>query len=91
MSLKVIIPTLLRKITNDKEEVEAQATTIKELIENLDSSFPGFRARVCEENGDLRRFINIYVNGEDIRFLDDLATRTTDGAEISIVPAIAGG
>ena len=91
MSQKVIIPTLLRRFTNDKEEVEVQATTIKDLIATLDKNYPGFQARVCEETGELRRFINIYVNGEDIRFLDDLATRTTDGAEISIVPAIAGG
>ncbi len=91
MSLKLIIPTALRKITSDEDVVEVEPGTIQEIIARLDQSYSGFRARVCEEDGRLRRFINIYVDGEDIRFLDNLSTRVPDGAELSIILAIAGG
>ena len=91
MSLRVIIPTPLRKFTASTEAVEVDAATVKELIGTLESRFPGFRERICNEEGALRRFINIYVEGEDIRFLQELDTPIKDGSEVSIVPAIAGG
>jgi sulfur-carrier protein len=91
MSLKVVIPTPLRKFTSGMETVEVEATTIKEVLDSLDSKYPGFRASVCDESGSLRRFINIYLDGEDVRFLENLATPVSDGSEIAIVPAISGG
>ena len=91
MSLTVSIPTPFRRLTGDVDTVEVEASSVEELIDRLDKRFPGFRSRLCEEGGGLRRFINIYVDGEDVRFLDNLLTRVPDGAEVSIVPAIAGG
>ncbi|PYS27548.1 MAG: molybdopterin synthase sulfur carrier subunit [Acidobacteria bacterium] len=91
MSLKVVIPAPLRKFTNGAESVEVEAATVQEVLNNLDSKYPGFRASICDESGSLRRFINIYINGEDVRFLENLATPVTDGAEVAIVPAISGG
>jgi molybdopterin synthase sulfur carrier subunit len=91
MPLTIAIPTPLRRVTGDAHTVEVPPGTIAEIIQSLESQYPGFRARLCEESGELRRFINIYVDGEDVRFLDNLATRVQDGAEVSIVPAIAGG
>jgi sulfur-carrier protein len=87
----VLIPTPLRKLTNELEEVSAAGANIGELLDNLDAAFPGLKNRVCDEAGNVRRFVNIFVNGEDIRFLDDKATPVKDADEISIVPAIAGG
>ena len=91
MSLKLTIPTPLRSITKQIDIVEVEPGTVGEIIARLDESYSGFRKRVCEDDGKLRRFINIYVDGEDIRFLDNLSTRVPDGAELSIVLAIAGG
>jgi len=91
MSQKVIIPTLLRRLTDNADAVEVEATTVRDILDRLDERYPGFRARVCEETGELRRFINIYVDGEDVRFLDNLSTSVPERAEVSIVPAIAGG
>ena len=91
MSLKVLIPTPLRKLTADTDLVEVDAKNVREIIEQLEKRYPGFQARVCDESGELRRFINVYVDGEDVRFLDNLSTRVSDGVEVSIVPAIAGG
>ena len=91
MALKVIIPTPFRRLVGDADVVEVEPGTVKDLIHDLDDRYPGFRARLCEEGGELRRFLNIYIDGEDIRFLDNLATCIPDGAEVSIVPAIAGG
>ena len=91
MSLRVVIPTPLRKFTSGAESVEVEAGTLKEVLDSLDSKYPGFRASVCDEAGSLRRFINVYVNGEDVRFLDNLSTPVSDGAEVAIVPAISGG
>jgi MoaD family protein len=91
MSLKVLIPTPLRRFTAGAECVEIEAGTIREVLERLESRYPGFRASVCDESGALRRFINIYVDGEDVRFLENLATPTKDGSEVAIVPAISGG
>ncbi len=87
----VLIPTPLRKLTNELEEVSAAGATIGELLDNLDRAFPGLKDRVCDEAGNVRRFVNIYLNGEDIRFLEEKATPVKDTDEISIVPAIAGG
>jgi molybdopterin synthase sulfur carrier subunit len=87
----VLIPTPLRKLTNELDTVEAAGATIGELIDNLDTAFPGLKNRICDENGTIRRFVNIFVNGEDVRFLDENATPVKDSDEISIVPAIAGG
>ena len=91
MSLKVLIPTPLRKHTAGAEIVEVEAGTVKDVIDGLEKRFPGIRNSVCDESGGLRRFINIYVDGEDVRFLDNLGTPAKDGAEIAIVPAISGG
>lgn len=91
MSRTVIIPTPLRRFTDGVETVVVEGGTIRDVFDHLEARFPGIRARLCEENGDLRRFINVYVDGEDIRFLDRLDTAVGEKAEISIVPAIAGG
>ncbi len=79
------------KLTNNQAEVEAEGTTIEEMFNNLESQFGGIKERICEESGSPRRFINIYVNEEDIRFLDGEKTSIKDGDEVSIIPAIAGG
>jgi molybdopterin synthase sulfur carrier subunit len=85
------IPTPMRKLTNDQELVQAAGANIGELIESLEQSYPGIKERLCDQNGNVRRFVNIFLNDEDIRFLDDKATTVKEGDEISIVPAIAGG
>ena len=82
---------MLRRLTDNADAVEVDAATVRDILDRLDERYPGFRARVCEETGELRRFINIYVDGEDVRFLDNLATTVPERAEVSIVPAIAGG
>ncbi len=87
----ILIPNPLRKLTNDLDTVSAAGGTVGELIENLDKAYPGLKERICDEAGSVRRFVNIYVNGEDIRFLEEKATPVTEADEISIVPAIAGG
>jgi sulfur-carrier protein len=87
----VLIPTPLRKLTNDLELVEAAGSNVGELLDNLDRAFPGLKERVCDEQGNVRRFVNVFVNGEDIRFLEEKATPVKDADEVSIVPAIAGG
>ncbi len=81
----------LQKLTQDKAEVKVNGTNIKELIEDLEKNFPGIKDRICDETGKIRRFINIYVNEEDVRFLQQDATPLKDGDEVSIIPAIAGG
>jgi molybdopterin synthase sulfur carrier subunit len=91
MALSVKIPTPLRALTDDVDRVASSGTTVAELVEQLESDFPGMRERLCEDTGELRRFVNIYVNGEDVRFLDGLATSLGEDDEISIVPAVAGG
>ncbi|HYQ47939.1 MAG TPA: MoaD/ThiS family protein [Thermodesulfovibrionales bacterium] len=90
MAVKVRIPTPLQKLTQGKEEVDGQAGTIIALVNELDRQYPGLAERVSE-NGKIRRFVNIYVNDEDIRFLNAEETAVKDGDEVSIVPAIAGG
>ena len=89
--IKVRIPTPLRPLTKGKGEVDAQAQSIAEMIEALNTSHPGIKDRLCDDTGELRRFVNIYVNEEDIRFLKGKETSLKDGDEVSIVPAIAGG
>ncbi len=89
--ITVRIPTPLRPLTGGKGEVEGTGSNVGELIEQLNGAHPGLKDRICDEQGDVRRFINIYVNEEDIRFLTGKATPLKDGDEVSIVPAIAGG
>lgn len=91
MAVKVRIPTPLLSLTGGKKEVEAEGATIKELIEDLERRYPGLKERLCDEEGNLRRFINFFVNDEDIRFLQGEETPLKDGDVVSIVPAIAGG
>jgi molybdopterin synthase sulfur carrier subunit len=91
MAVLVRIPTPLRSMTKGSAEVQATADTVSGLIEDLERQFPGFRERLVEEGGEIRRFINIYVNQEDIRFLQGAKTVLRQGDEVSIVPAIAGG
>lgn len=91
MAIQVRIPTPLRGLTEDKEVVDAEGATVNELIENLQTRFPGLKERICDDKGELRRFVNVYLNDEDIRFKDGKGTAVKDGDEISIVPAIAGG
>lgn len=85
------IPTPLRRLTSGKDKVELEASQLDGLIDALESEFPGFRERLVDENGELRYFVNIYLNGEDVRFLQGLGTSTKTGDEVSIVPAVAGG
>ena len=89
--IKVRIPTPLRPLTKGQGEVDAQACTIIEMIDTLNASHPGIKDRLCDDTGELRRFVNIYVNEEDIRFLQNQQTPLKDGDEVSIIPAIAGG
>ncbi|MBP1684846.1 MAG: molybdopterin synthase subunit MoaD [Deltaproteobacteria bacterium] len=91
MSVRVRIPTPLRRFTANAEEVGVNAATIGAVVEELERKFPGLKERLCDEQGRVRRFVNIYINGDDIRFLNSLETSVKDGDEVSIVPAIAGG
>lgn len=91
MSVVVRIPTPLRRMTNGQDKVELQAAALSELIETLEADYPGIKERLIDENGELRYFVNIYLNGEDVRFLQGLDTAAAAGDEISIVPAVAGG
>lgn len=91
MAINVRIPTPLQKLTKNNAEVECTGSTIRELIDNLEKEYPGLKERFYDEGGRLRRFINIYVNEEDIRFLQKDNTPVKDGDEVSIIPAIAGG
>ena len=91
MAIQVLIPTPLQKFTNDEASVSLEAASIDGLLQALEGRYPGIQARLCDENGKLRRFLNLYVNSEDIRFLDNQATVLSYGDEVSIVPAVAGG
>ena len=91
MSVLVRIPTPLRRMTNGQAKVELESVNLGEMVEQLETTFPGFKSRLVDENGELRYFVNIYVNGEDVRFLEGLNTSTKSGDEVSIVPAVAGG
>ncbi len=88
----VRIPTPLRKLTNEQDIITMnESGSLGQLIDTLEGQFPGLKERLCDETGDLRRFVNVYVNGEDVRFLSGLETQIAAGAEVSIVPAVAGG
>lgn len=91
MSKKVRIPTPLRKLTNNEELVEVNGSTVGEIITELQTRYPGFQERLLDGNGQIRRFVNVYVNEEDVRFLENQNTILKEGDEVSIIPAIAGG
>lgn len=91
MSVTVRIPTPLRTVTRGESEVRAEAATVADLIADLDTRYPGLRERLCDDTGALRRFVNVYVGDEDIRFLNGLQTPLESGAHVSIIPAVAGG
>lgn len=91
MPIKVRIPTPLRTVTKGADEVTAEGKTIKEIIDNLEANHKGIKERICDNDGQIRRFINFYLNDEDIRFMGNQNTPVKDGDQISIVPAIAGG
>jgi sulfur-carrier protein len=91
MSVTVKIPTQLRSLTDGKSEVTTQGVTVAQVIESLERAHPGLRERVLDDSGSLRRFLNVYVDDEDIRFLKGLDTELEDGARLSIIPAVAGG
>ncbi len=91
MPVTVKIPTPLRSLTLNRDTVSTEAGTLQDLVANLETEFPGMRERLCDDTGELRRFVNIYVNGEDVRFLEGLSTGLKAGDEVSIVPAVAGG
>lgn len=91
MAVQVLIPTPLQKFTNDEASITIEAESVNAVIAALEGRFPGIKERLCDESGKLRRFLNVYVNSEDIRFLDHQATALSDGDEVSIVPAVAGG
>ena len=91
MSVQVKIPTPLRKLTGGADIVEVSAATVGAALDELESKHPGIKSKICDDNGNVRRFINVYANSEDIRFQEKLATALSDGDEIAIIPAIAGG
>ncbi len=91
MAVKVLIPTALQKFTNDQATLECTGNNLAELLDSLEDSCPGIKGRLCDDEGNPRRFLNFYVNSEDIRFLEGTDTTLKDGDEVSIVPAVAGG
>jgi len=91
MSVSVRVPTILRTYTKGESEVSAEGSTLLEVLDSLDSSYPGIKGRVVDEQGKLRRFVNVYVGNEDVRFAEGLDTTTPDGAQVSVIPAVAGG
>ncbi|MBM7785197.1 MoaD/ThiS family protein [Tenggerimyces flavus] len=91
MSVKVRIPTILRTYTGGASEVTADGATLADVLESLEGAYPGIRARVLDDAGKLRRFVNVYVGEEDVRFTSGLSTPTPDGAQVSVIPAVAGG
>jgi molybdopterin synthase sulfur carrier subunit len=91
MAITVFVPTPLRKLTNGNSKIQLGAANIAELIERAEAQYPGFRGRVLGEDGEIKRFINVFVNGTDIRTLQGKATSIKDGDEVSVIPAMAGG
>ena len=91
MSVLIRIPTPLRRMTNGKGQVEMESGTLGQLVDQLEASYPGLKARLLDDKGELHYYVNIYVNGEDVHFLQGLETSTKSGDEVSIVPAVAGG
>jgi molybdopterin converting factor small subunit len=91
MSVTVRIPTILRTYTEGASEVPADGTTLSEVLDDLEANHTGIRARVLDDAGEIRRFVNVYVGNDDVRFLEGLSSPTPDGTQISIIPAVAGG
>ena len=91
MAVTVRIPAPLRKVTNDKDRVEVDAENLADMVQAMEEQYPGIKERLLDESGELRHFVNIYVNGEDVQFIDGLETAISESDEISIVPAVAGG
>ncbi|MDQ3308419.1 MAG: MoaD/ThiS family protein [Actinomycetota bacterium] len=91
MSISVRVPTILRTYTGGESEVTAGGSTLKEVLDSLDETYPGIKGRIVDEQGALRRFVNVYVGNDDVRFLDGLATPVSDGSQVSVIPAVAGG
>ncbi|GAA4204523.1 MoaD/ThiS family protein [Streptosporangium oxazolinicum] len=91
MSVSVRIPTILRTYTDGAAEVTGEGETLRDVLQKLDADFPGIGARILDESGKIRRFVNVYVGDEDVRFVDNLDTATPSGAQVSIIPAVAGG
>ena len=91
MAVTVRIPAPLRKVTNDKDRVEVDAENLADMVQAMEEQYPGIKERLLDETGELRHFVNIYVNGEDVQFLDGLETAISESDEVSIVPAVAGG
>ncbi len=91
MSVSVRIPTILRTYTGGESEVTAAGATLAEILDDLDSNYSGIKGRILDDDGKLRRFVNVYVGNDDVRFLDDLQTPTPAGTQVSVIPAVAGG
>lgn len=91
MSIHVRVPTILRTYTGGQSEVTAEGSTLSAVLDDLDANYSGIKARIIDETGQLRRFVNVYVGNDDVRFLDGLETATPDGAKVSVIPAVAGG
>ena len=91
MTAHVRIPTILRTYTGGESEVTAAGATLSEVLDDLDAHYAGIKGRILDDSGELRRFVNVYVGNDDVRFLDNLDTPTPDGAQISVIPAVAGG
>ncbi len=91
MSVSVRIPTILRTYTHGESEVAADGGTLAEVLDSLESSYPGIRGRILDDQGAIRRFVNVYVGNDDVRFLEALDTSTPAGAQVSVIPAVAGG
>ncbi|HET8716533.1 MAG TPA: MoaD/ThiS family protein [Nocardioidaceae bacterium] len=90
-TVRVRIPTILRTYTGGESEVSAQGETLAAVLDDLDASYPGIKGRILDEQGAIRRFVNVYVGNDDVRFLDALDTKTPEGVQISVIPAVAGG
>jgi molybdopterin synthase sulfur carrier subunit len=91
VSVSVRIPTILRPYTGGESEVSADGATLADVLNALEVNYTGIRARVLDDAGDIRRFVNVYVGNDDVRFLEGLGTATPDGTQLSIIPAVAGG
>jgi sulfur-carrier protein len=91
MSVSVRIPTILRTYTGGDSEVTADGGTLSEVLDDLEANYSGIKARILDEQGAIRRFVNVYVGNDDVRFLDALDTKTPDGVQVSVIPAVAGG
>ena len=90
-TVSVRIPTILRSYTAGASEVSAEGASLAEVLDDLDAKHPGIKARILDDQGAIRRFVNVYVGNDDVRFLDNLATATPDGTQVSVIPAVAGG